>query len=209
MKNRKIFIAINLPEEVKRGLALRQEKIGEMFVSDFFDGRVVRWTKKDNLHITLVFIGNADDQETGDVCEIVKEVVSTCPEFFLKLNRICYGPPADYSPEKGKAPRMVWVEGEKSTGLALLKTKLEKALVMSESSAHQDFEARAFSPHITLGRIKQWAWRKIEPEERPDIEEEVSFSFDVRSVEVMESQLKRGGPQYEILESVDLKSELE
>ena len=66
-------------------------------------------------------------------------------------------------------------------------------------------EKRGFSSHITLERIRQWEWRRIEPEERPEIEEEINLSFLVNSIKVMESLLKRKGPKYTILESANLQ----
>ena len=66
-------------------------------------------------------------------------------------------------------------------------------------------EARAFSPHITLGRIKTWEWKNIEPEERPEVKEDIDLNFQVDSIEVMESQLKKSGAEYAILESFQLK----
>jgi len=56
-------------------------------------------------------------------------------------------------------------------------------------------------PHINLGRIKTWQFRQIEPEERPEINENINLSFEVNSIEIMESRLKRTGPDYTILES--------
>jgi 2'-5' RNA ligase len=50
---KKIFIAINLPEKIKSELVSYQEKIDR-----FFDDTCpIKWTKKDNLHITMFFIG--------------------------------------------------------------------------------------------------------------------------------------------------------
>ncbi len=100
---------------------------------------------------------------------------------------------------------MVWVEGEKSQEFTFLRDDLEKSLMTSEG-VHFSPENRAFSPHITLGRIRTWEWRQIEPEERPRVNVETNLSFDVNSIEVMESELKRGGAEYAVLESVPLKS---
>jgi len=61
------------------------------------------------------------------------------------------------------------------------------------------------TPHITLGRIKTWQFRQIEPEERPEINEDIDLTFEVKSIEIMESQLKKGGPEYTVLESVPFK----
>ncbi len=70
----------------------------------------------------------------------------------------------------------------------------------------EKIEELNFSPHITLGRIRTWEFRRIEPEERPEVNEEINLNFEVNSIEVMESTLKRGGAEYTILESCPLKS---
>ncbi|TSD01941.1 MAG: hypothetical protein Athens071426_603, partial [Parcubacteria group bacterium Athens0714_26] len=113
------------------------------------------------------------------------------------LNRIIYGP-------QNASPRMVWAEGEKSEELGKLQRDLENALASSEALAKEDSETRPYAPHITLGRLQQWEFRQIEPEERPEVNEEINLSFEVNSVEVVESELKRGGPEYSILESMPL-----
>jgi len=69
------------------------------------------------------------------------------------------------------------------------------------SSEVKGEKGRGFSPHITLGRLRQWEFRKIEPEERPNINEEINFGFEVTSIEVMESNLRKGGAEYSVLES--------
>ena len=161
----RIFIAINLPENVKNGLVDYQAKWPEL---------PIRWTKKENLHITLDFLGYLTDDELVKVCQDTRELTLKHQLFSITLNKICYGPP-DKIP-----PRMVWVVGEKIKELDL-------------------------TPHITLGRIRAWEFRRIEPEERPVVDEEINLSFEVSSIEVMESQLKKGGPTYTVLESCPLK----
>ena len=66
-------------------------------------------------------------------------------------------------------------------------------------------ENRGFAPHVTLARISTFSWRTIEPEERPEVNEDIDMIFNVESIEVMESELKRGGPQYTIIESHNLR----
>jgi len=197
----RIFIAINFPDEIKRELSDFQSKWPEL---------PVRWTKPENLHITLVFLGYLSDEELPEVLKITKEVASKHKQFSINLNKIFYGPPK-------KPPRMVWVEGEKNIELGNLQKDLEKSLLSSEdflsaealakAEAKEDVsENRPYSPHITLGRIKTWEFRQIEPEERPEINEDISLSFEVNSIEVMKSELKRGGPEYTILERCSLSS---
>jgi len=190
--NHRIFIAINLPKDIKTQLLNYQKELKNL---------PIRWVKEDNLHITLIFLGYLKDEQVAEVCKKSKEVVQKNAPFLINLTEICYGPP------QKMPPRMVWVTGEKSQELANLKDNLEKELLGGPGLNNLKTEARAFSPHITLGRIRQWEWLRIDPEERPQVEKEFSLSFEVQSIEVMESQLKRGGVEYTILESARLKEE--
>ncbi|MBI3631767.1 MAG: hypothetical protein HY219_02785 [Candidatus Staskawiczbacteria bacterium] len=97
---------------------------------------------------------------------------------------------------------MIWVKGESSKELTLLKNNLQKSLLEIVRFIPG---TGTFSPHITLARISGWEWRKIEPEERPEVNENIDFIFTVESIEVMESVLKKGGPEYTIIESHNFK----
>jgi 2'-5' RNA ligase len=187
----RIFIAINLPEKIKNELISFQNKWPEL---------PIRWTKKENLHITLVFLGYLRDERLGEVCKITKEVASKHHQFLINMNKIYYGPP------KKSPPRMVWVEVKKNEILAKLQSELESSFLRRNMKILAESETRTYSPHITLGRIRQWEFRKMEPEERPEINEEINLAFKVNSIEVMESQLKRSGAEYTILKTCSLSS---
>lgn len=185
--NHRIFIAINLPEDVKKQLSLYQARWPEL---------PCRWTKKENIHITLVFLGYVRDEELPEILKAVKEAGIKNKPFLISLKRICYGP------TDKKPPRMVWAEGEKSRELAMLQTDLEDVLQGGVASFKK--ETRSFAPHITLGRLKLWEFKTMETDEKPEISEEISLSFEVNSIEVMESKLKPQGPDYFVLESMEL-----
>ena len=186
-KRHRIFIAINLPEEIKKELFLYAKKWPEL---------PARWTIIDNLHITLEFLGYLTDEEIGEVCMAVKDVAERHSCFSLNINQILYGPP------KKMPPRMVWAEGKKSKELSRLREDLENYLTEKISFVPEN---RIFAPHITLARISAFEFRAIEPEERPEINEKIDLPFTVESIEVMESVLRRSGPIYTILESHNLQ----
>jgi len=185
-KRHRIFIAINLPEEVKKELARFCDRWPEL---------PAKWVSKDNLHITLEFLGDLTDFEIGEVCLTVKEVAKNHKPFDINLNKILYGPP------KKNPPKYVWCDGEKSGELVDLKMDLQDYLL--EKIAFKP-EGKNFIPHITLARIKEMEFRQFDLDERPEINEDIDLIFTVESIEVMESELKRGGPVYTILESHEL-----
>ncbi len=186
-KRHRVFIAINLPGDVKKTLARYEEKWGVV---------PAKWTPKDNLHITLVFLGDVTDEELGEVCMIAKEIAKKHQPFEISLKNVGYGP------DEKLPPRMIWASGEKSSELSALKQELEFAFLQNI-----DFkpELKVFSPHITLARVSAFAWRAIEPEERPEVGEMIELPFTVESIDVMESELKKGGPQYTIVDSHQLQ----
>ena len=212
-KRHRIFIAINLPEDIKRQLFAYSQKWPEL---------PARWTSKNNLHITLEFLGDLTEEELGEVCVAVKEVAERHNSFSINLNSISYGPSKknslhphtkrdievleenydDSNARYGVGAKMVWVEGEKPDDLIDLKQDLQEYLLERVKFRPEN---KGFVLHITLARIREWEWKKIEPEERPEIKEEIDLIFTVESIEVMESELKRGGPEYTVIESHSFK----
>ena len=187
IKRHRIFIAINLPGEVKRRLSRYQETWGEA---------PAKWVERENLHITMLFLGDITDQDLAEVCRIVGEVSKNHQEFNVNLNKVAYGP-------EGKLPpRYIWAGGGEVPEMSRLKKDLEDALF---EAIKFKLDKNAFTPHITLARIKEWEWRAIEPQERPEVGENIELTFTAESIEVMESELTRQGPRYTVIESHQLK----
>lgn len=184
----RIFIAINLPEEIKTVLSESQKK---------WPSIPARWTKPENIHITLVFVGYADEQGLEEIKQILADVAIKHNPFSISLTKISYGPPG-ITP-----PRMIWAIGEKSGEFASLCDNLGRTLSSLPKISFKP-EDREVIPHITLARIKEWEWRRIEPDERPEIREYINFKIPVNSIELMESVLKRTGSEYKILETYSL-----
>ncbi len=181
MKLHRIFIAINLPEDTKAKLLAYQERWPEL---------PARWTSKDNLHLTLAFLGNTSDQELEEICSRMKTIGERHKSFTLTLNCIMYGPDE-------KKPRMIWALLEKSPELSALQKDVEKTL--------EQHDNESFLPHLTLARLRTFELQRMEPEELPDINEEISVSFEVQSIEVMESKPKRSGSEYIVIQNFMLK----
>jgi 2'-5' RNA ligase len=182
----RLFVAINLPEDLRKKLNSFQDKWLDL---------PARWSWPENLHITLVFLGNNSDQEVIDVCKIAQDVAKCHEAFEISLNKVCFGP-------ENKEPRMVWAVGDKSAELGSLQYDLENAF--GDQNYSKSENEHFFTPHVTLARIKQTELRRMEPEEVPVVNETINHLFIAESIEVMESELKRGGPAYTVLESFKL-----
>lgn len=177
---KKLFIAINPPENVKRKLFLLKEK--------FFD-LPVKWTKEENIHITLFFIGSVLEKEEDKFTTILGNISKNSDAFNLTINNI------SYAPLESKRPRMIWANIQISDSLISLRKKIHK-------------ESNEFHPHLTLAKINLWEFNKIDSEEILIIDEEIDIHFKVNSIELMESKIIRGNVEYKILKSFKLKNQL-
>ena len=189
----RLFIAINLPEEAKQEL----ERVKQEIIGSFPEGagaRVGKWVRQKNLHITLLFIGQAPNEKVNEVVELARQAVGEREPFRIKLSRICYGPKA-----KG-IPRLIWAEIEENKALKHLAASLHRQFSMFSNPITK----HSFAGHITLCRLRQWAWKRLEPEERPTLQRELGVEFEAGSVEVMESKLRPQGPEYQIVSSIKL-----
>lgn len=181
-------MAINLPDQVKKKLLSFQRD---------WSALPVRWTKDQNLHITLIFIGYVDDEQMLDICQLTKQVTKKSPSFEITLNRICFGPP-------NRPARMIWAIGGEDPVLSQLKKDLEEKLFNSGNNGYDQKQVYSYRPHITLARIRQDQWRSLP--KIPKIDKDISLTFPVGSIEVMQSHLSRSGANYVVLESVELSS---
>ena len=91
----------------------------------------------------------------------------------------------------------MWVTGGKSEELLILQKNLHNNLSFSK-------EKNTFNLHITLGRIRQMEFRRMNTEETPIIDKEIYLNFKVNAIQIMESRPKKGGLEYIILENCNL-----
>ncbi len=180
---RRVFFAINPPSFVVKELLLWKNEF-----SDFLT-HGVKWARKENLHITVDFVGAIREKKLSELISLVDEF--NYPSFKVELNKISYFPP------QKKDAKMIWAIG-RSEKLKKMSVALRK---IRESGDLQE----EFIPHITLGRIKKWEFRKIDFNEIPEINEDINLGFSVKSFDLMESKMKRGEIVYEKIKTFYLQ----
>ncbi|HUV53432.1 MAG TPA: RNA 2',3'-cyclic phosphodiesterase [Dehalococcoidia bacterium] len=185
------FIAIELPRPVRAALARLQDGLRASRTTS------VKWVDPAGIHLTIKFLGNIDAGEIPELSKVLRDAVKGTAPFHLKLENTGAFPNI-------RAPRVVWVGvGGETEQLLTLHKKVEQALIPRGFAP----ENRAFSPHLTLGRVREGAQpgelrRLGDGIAALNTEEELVFSVD--SLNLMRSQLTREGAIYSCLASFKL-----
>ncbi len=184
---RRIFLAINIPDDIKQKL---------LEFRKYWQDLPARWTKPENIHITLVFIGYVLEDELENIKKVTSQVCTKHKPFSISLSRVFLGPP-------GATPRMVWAEIEKPRELLGLQSNLENTLYEASNTGYREKEKRPYNPHMTLCRFDPQEFRRGGFNKSDSFD--INYTFHANSVEVMESTLKRTGAEYSVVESFKLR----
>lgn len=183
------FIAVEIEPAIRDRLVALQDRLAQHAPD-------VKWTEPENLHVTLLFLGEVDLREVTAICRRVAEGCEENPPFALTVATTGCFPNL-------RRPRTLWVGvTEGGPELTLLHDTLETGL---EELGCYRREARQYTPHITLGRLKS-----DQPTDKLSatllkLGDWQGGTMTVREVHVMSSELTPKGPIYTILGRAKLR----
>ncbi len=149
----------------------------------------VSWVRQENLHITLKFLGEIAPEQVGPLRAAAEQVVDGLEPFEILLDRL------GAFPELAR-PRVIWV-GSSSPPPQI--QKLHEALERELEGLGFPREGKPYTPHVTLGRVKErpGAGAAVaELAERLRAVEPFQFSARASGLTLMESQLAPQGSIY-------------
>ncbi len=185
------FIAVELAEEVRNRIA---ELLGG------FNGIAqVKWVEKQNLHVTVKFLGDLSENQVLSVSRLLRQSVKDIRNFELAFSRLGAFP-------NSSSPRTVWIGvDDPQHQLEEIARRLEDSL----ESVGVPREKRAFRPHLTLGRVKGF---KAPARLAESVARHKDFSAGrmlVKELVFMRSDLTPQGPVYSPIERVALAAQEE
>ena len=183
MKPTRTFIAVDPGKAIRDRVASLQENLAK-------SGAEVKWVEPENLHLTLLFLGEVDQRDLIKVCRAVADAAGTPPAFAMTIEKAGAFPNI-------RRPRTIWVGvGAGTQETCSLHAAIESPLL--ELGCYRR-EARAYTPHLTLGRVRA---EDASAELTTALTKYAAWSAGettVTEVLVMGSELTRDGPVYTVL----------
>lgn len=177
------FIAIELPTTVKQELTTLEDLLKKRCP------QVVRWVDPQNIHVTLKFLGDVDSDRVDEINMAIDEATQGMSPFHLELKDL------GVFPNLNKV-NIIWVD---TKGDLDKLTYLQKQIESNMEQLGFAREDRDFTPHLTLGRVRDYA----SPDDRKKIGQvlaQTAFAsaqvITVNSVNLMKSQLTNTGAIY-------------
>lgn len=186
------FIAIELPKHIKDALGSLQQELKAC-------GADVKWVDPDNIHLTLKFLGEINEDKLAKVIRILFDIAEDNHAYSVRLASLGALPKPNF-------PRVICVgidKGQIETKKVAkgIEEKLEKIGIPREN--------RAFVSHITIGRMKSPSNRERlvqELQKKTGYFKGRNMEFMVERITLFKSTLSPKGPIYETLEAASLKT---
>lgn len=181
------FIAITLSEQIREGLRSQLNTVQKIDSG-------VKWVKPENIHLTLKFLGDVEENSIDSIVDAINESVIYTEHFELSVQK------AGAFPNMNR-PKVLWVGINKGK-----ERIIEFASKIDQHLFEMGFEKEKhkFSPHITIGRVKYL--KNIN-----QITSQLSRLFKndeamiVKDVKLIKSILKPSGAEYTPLHVTQLK----
>ena len=188
MARLRTFIALDLGKAIRDRLVSLQENLGKITTG-------VKWVEPQNLHITLLFLGEVEDREIPALCRAVEEVTHAFQAFALTVEGTgCFPNP--------RRPHTLWVGvGSGVQEAVALHDALEPPLLALGCYRRED---RKYTPHVTLGRIRSHEAPAGFAQALAKYQAWKAGDTSARELHVMSSELTSDGPVYTVLSRAKL-----
>ncbi|WP_042459799.1 RNA 2',3'-cyclic phosphodiesterase [Neobacillus dielmonensis] len=182
------FYAVKIPDETKTVMKEHMERLKRSLPFS-------RWVHHQDIHITLAFLGYAEQEQLVAAHKNVEIALRDEKAFPLKINKLgVFG--------KSDRPRVFWADAEYSPELHQLRKKVFSAC----EQADFNLETRPYRPHITLARKWQGEepchlnlldiWHQLQPEPLPFLAKEaVLYRTNLQET-----------PKYQVIHSYPLQT---
>jgi RNA 2',3'-cyclic 3'-phosphodiesterase len=182
---KRLFLGVRVSVATANALAQCAEQLARRAKDAGLD---VKWVAPTSYHVTLKFLGWTHDAAIAAVRDVATTALAGVTPFRFRTARLGAFPSLENA-------SVVWA-GVEDTGLGALATRLEQAMVGIGFAA----ESRPFTPHVTLGRLRQT--RPVRDAVLP-MSEQMFSDTKVDSVILFETETKPTGSVHKEIAKID------
>ncbi|MES1241658.1 MAG: RNA 2',3'-cyclic phosphodiesterase [Acidobacteriota bacterium] len=184
----RLFVALEVPEAVRRELARRVAGLRERLPR-------ARWVDPEMVHLTLLFLGETPADKVPALSAKLREAFANHPPMTLRLSGGGTFPPK-------RPARVAWVGLDAPEELAAVQADAVAAAVEAVGFEPED---RPFKSHVTLARCEPNWPRDAAEKFAAAFPGEVGPPFRVDRGVLMESKLSPRGARYSVVEAFPLE----
>src|SRR6266704_284562 len=188
----RLFVAIRVPDAIKNSLQKVQTELQGVVPEGS-----VRWTLRDQIHLTLRFFGNATNEDLDELKKVMQNACEGIAVFRLQA----YG--LGVFPEK-RFPRVIWAavrDDQNQLGAS------QQKICAATAQFGEKPDDTPFSGHLTLGRVKEI--RSHDPDAlRRFVAGEATRPYGewpVDEVELLRSELGSAGAKHSVIATYSLR----
>jgi len=187
------FVAVEIPAEIQNALASSSAPLQTALPKP-----LVRWVAPQNVHLTLKFLGDVSPANLERLAEALKVEAAEHETFTISVSGLGAFP----NPRRA---RIIWIGLDAPAALLALLRGVEAVT----SRLGYASEERPFSPHLTIGRVRQNVSGADLQQVRYALEGTsigALGTFRVDAVHIFKSDLKPGGSVYTHLYTLPMKT---
>lgn len=171
-RTKRLFVGLSLSSSFTKRLGRETEA--------FRDWPIIP-TRKENLHVTVLFLGFVAEENIDEILPALEEAVKGVSSFELRFHSIGYFPDNEH-------PTMVLLNGDDEPMLLRLRQNLDREL------GYLVPEKKSFRPHITLGKLRRGKFEALP--EKPSFDKKVNFVEPISFITLYESTAVNGKRMY-------------
>jgi len=183
------FIAVQLSDELKRQIGSVQEELRRELA-----GRI-GWTNPNSIHLTLKFLGDIRESQIQPLQGVLQRAAAPAQPFSLEARGVGAFP-------NPRAPRVIWLGLVGGSGEMGALRRLQAEIENGTAELGFQKEARAFTPHLTLARIRDRVDQGVLDKILAANQNRAVGRFTAASVGLIRSELRPSGTVYTTLVEV-------